>query len=92
MTASNVESNLKERKGIPLTFDPGFVKVTSGLHSRFGLVINYVLENSVGGGFDIGLNVADHDFADYVALAGNCETDVGENLQRIEGNSQNLVS
>ena len=34
----------------------------------FGLVINYVLANSVQGGIDIGHCVADLDFADDVAL------------------------
>ena len=36
----------------------------------FGLVINYVLANSVQGGIDIGRCVADLDFADDVALLG----------------------
>ena len=35
-----------------------------------------VLANSVSGGIDIGQNVADLDFADDVALVGNCDPDV----------------
>ena len=56
----------------------------------FGLVINYVLANSVRGGLDIGQYVADLDFADDVALVGNCDLDVEENLHRIEETAQNV--
>ena len=56
----------------------------------FGLVINYVLANSVRGGIDIGQNVADLDFADDVALVGNCDPDVEENLHRIEETAQKV--
>ena len=56
----------------------------------FRLVINYVLANSVRGGIDIGRNVADHDFDDDVALVGNCDPDVEENLHRIEETAQNF--
>ena len=38
----------------------------------FGHVINYVLENSVFGGIDIGQYVAEFEFADDVALVRNC--------------------
>ena len=50
----------------------------------FGLVINYVLANSVQGGVDIGLCVADLDFADDVALLGVSDSEVQTNLHRIE--------
>ena len=56
----------------------------------FGLVINYVLANSVRGGIDIGQNVADLDFADDVALVGNCDPDVEENLHRIDESAQKI--
>ena len=41
-----------------------------------GIVINYVLANSVRGGIDIGQNVADLDFADDITLVGKCDPDV----------------
>ena len=44
----------------------------------FGLVINYVLANSVQGGIDIGRCVADLDFADDVALLGVSDSEVQE--------------
>ena len=50
----------------------------------FGLVINYVLANSVQGGIDIGRCVADLDIADGVALLGVSDSEVQANLQRIE--------
>ena len=50
----------------------------------FGLVINYVLANSVQGGTDIGRCVADLDFADDVALLGVSDSEVQANLHRIE--------
>ena len=50
----------------------------------FGLVINYVLANSVCGGIDIERNVADLDFADDVAFVGNCDPDFKKNLHRFE--------
>ena len=50
----------------------------------FGLVINYVLANSVQGGIDIGRCVADLDFADDVALLGVSDSEVQANLHRIE--------
>ena len=50
----------------------------------FGLVINYVLANSVQGGIDIGRCVADLDFADDVALLGVSDSEVQSNLHRIE--------
>ena len=50
----------------------------------FGLVINYILANSVHGGLDIGRLVADLDFADDVALVGVSDSEVQENLHRIE--------
>ena len=50
----------------------------------FGLVINYVLANSVQGGIDIGRCVADLDFADEVALLGVSDSEVQANLHRIE--------
>ena len=56
----------------------------------FGLVINYVLANSVRGGIDIGQYVADLDFADDAALVGNCDLDVEENLHRIEETAQKV--
>ena len=37
---------------------------------------NYVFGNSVRGGIDIGRNVAERNFADNVALVGNCDQDV----------------
>ena len=42
----------------------------------FGLVINYVLANSVQGGIDIGRCFADLDFADDVALLGVSDSEV----------------
>ena len=50
----------------------------------FGLVINYVLANSVQGGINIGRCVADLDFADDVALLGVSDSEVQANLHRIE--------
>ena len=50
----------------------------------FGLLINYVLANSVQGGIDIGRCVADLDFADDVALLGVSDSEVQANLHRIE--------
>ena len=50
----------------------------------FGLVINYILANSVHGGLDIGRLVADLDFADDVALVGVSDSEMQENLHRIE--------
>ena len=50
----------------------------------FGLVINYVLANSIQGGIDIGRCVADLDFADDVALLGVSDSEVQANLHRIE--------
>ena len=50
----------------------------------FGLVINYVLANSVQGGIDIARCVADLDFADDVALLGVSDSEVQANLHRIE--------
>ena len=51
----------------------------------FGLVINYVLANSVQGGIDIGCCVAaDLDFADDVALLGVSDSEVQANLHRVE--------
>ena len=50
----------------------------------FGLVINYTLANSVHRGLDIGRLVADLDFADDVALVGISDSEVQENLHRIE--------
>ena len=49
-----------------------------------GLVINYVLANSVQGGIDIGRCAADLDFADDVALLGVSDSEVQANLHRIE--------
>ena len=54
----------------------------------FGLVINYVLANSVQGGIDIGRCVADLDFADDVALVGVSDSEVQANLHRIESLAQ----
>ena len=45
-----------------------------------GLVINYVLANSVQEGIDIGRCVADLDFADDVALLGVSDSEVRANL------------
>ena len=50
----------------------------------FGLVINYVLANSVQGGIDIGRCVADLDFADDVALLGVSDSEVQANIHRNE--------
>ena len=50
----------------------------------FGLVINYVLANSVQGRIDNGRCVADLDFADDVALLGVSDSNVQANLNRIE--------
>ena len=50
----------------------------------FGLVINYVLANSVEGGIDIGRCVADLDFANDVTLLGVSDSEVQANLHRIE--------
>ena len=50
----------------------------------FGLVINYVLANSVQGRIDIGRCVADLDFADDVSLLGVSDSEVQANLHRIE--------
>ena len=53
----------------------------------FGLVINYVLANSVQGGIDIGRCVADLDFADDVALLGVSDSEVQANLHRTESSA-----
>ena len=50
----------------------------------FGLVMNYVLANSVHGGIDIGRCVADLDFADEAALLGVSDSEFQANLHRIE--------
>ena len=50
----------------------------------FGLVINYVLANSVQGRIDIARCVVDLDFADDVALLGVSDSEVQTNLHRIE--------
>ena len=50
----------------------------------YGLVINYVLANSVQGGTDIGRCVTDLDFADGVAVLGVSDSEVQANLHRIE--------
>ena len=50
----------------------------------FGLVINYVLANTVQGGIDIGRCVADLDFVDDVALLRVSDSEVQANLHRIE--------
>ena len=50
----------------------------------FGLVISYVLANSVQGGIDIERCVADLDFADDVDLLGVSDSEVQANLHRIE--------
>ena len=57
-------------------------------HILFGLVINYVLANSVQGGIDIGRCVADLDFADDVALLGVSDSEVQANLHRIESSAE----
>ena len=54
----------------------------------FGLVINYVLANSVQGGIVIGRCVADLDFADDVALLGVSDSEVQANLHRIESSAE----
>ena len=54
----------------------------------FGLVINYVLANSVRGGIDIGRCVADLDLADDVALLGVSDSEVQANLHRIESSAE----
>ena len=54
----------------------------------FGLVINYVLADSVQGGIDIGRCVADLDFADDVALLGVSDAEVQANLHRIESSAE----
>ena len=54
----------------------------------FGLVINYVLPNSVQGGIDIGRCVADLDFADDVALLVVSDSEVQANLHRIESSAE----
>ena len=56
----------------------------------FGLVNNYVFANSVRSGIDIGQNVADLDFADDVALVGNSDPDVEENLHMFEETAQKV--
>ena len=50
----------------------------------FGLVINYVLANSVQGRMDIGRCLADLDFADDFTLLGVSDSKVQANLHRIE--------
>ena len=54
----------------------------------FGLVITYVLANSVQGGIDIGRCVADLDFADDVAFLGVSDSEVQANLHRIESSAE----
>ena len=54
----------------------------------FGLVINYVLANSVQGGIDIGRSVANLDFADDVALLGVSVSEGQANLHRIESSAE----
>ena len=54
----------------------------------FGLVINYVLVNSVQGGIDIGRCVADIDSADDVALLGVSDSEVQANLHKIESSAE----
>ena len=54
----------------------------------FGLVINYVLANSVQGGIDIERCVADLDFADDVALLGVFDSEVQANLHRIQSSAE----
>ena len=54
----------------------------------FGLVINYVLANSVQGGIDIGRCVADLDFADDVALLGVSDSEFQANLPRTESSAE----
>ena len=54
----------------------------------FGLVINYVLADSVQGRFDIGRCVADLDFADDAALIGVSDSEVQANLHRIESSAE----
>ena len=50
----------------------------------FGLVINYVLANSVQRGIEIGRCVADLDLADDVAVLGVSDSEVQANLHRFE--------
>ena len=54
----------------------------------FGLVINYVLANSIQGGTDIGRCVADLDFTDDVALLGVSDSEVQANLHRTESSAE----
>ena len=54
----------------------------------FGLVLNYVLANSVQGGIDIGRCVADLDFADDVTLLGVSDSEVQANLHRFESSAE----
>ena len=54
----------------------------------FGLVIIYVLANSVQGGIDIGRGVADLDFADDVALFCASDSEVEANLHRVESSAE----
>ena len=54
----------------------------------FGLVINYVLANSVQREIDIGRCVADLDFADDIALLGLSDSEVQANLHRIESSAE----
>ena len=54
----------------------------------YGLVINYVLANSVQGVIDIGRCVADLDFADDVVLLGVSDSEVQANLHRIESSAE----
>ena len=54
----------------------------------FGLVINYVLANSVQGGVNIGRCVADLDFADDVALLGVSDSEVQANLHKFESSAE----
>ena len=54
----------------------------------FGLVINYMLANSVQREIDIGRCVADVDFADDVALLGVFDSEVQANLHKIESSAE----
>ena len=66
----------------------------------FGLVINYVLANSVKGGIDIRLYVVDLDFADDIALldvfdlvtVGSEERSVVDDLMSTANNRSSAVA
>ena len=51
---------------------------------HFGLGISHVLANSVQGGIDFELCVADLDFTNYVALLGVSDSEIEASLHRIE--------